>query len=49
MSGYGRLIKRNCYYEGQIKEGKANGSGNYEDELRTYSGEWKNDKRNGLG
>lgn len=31
MSGFGRLIKTNCYYEGQIKEGKANGSGNYED------------------
>ena len=49
MCGYGRLIKNNCVYEGHIKENKANGSGKYEDELRTYAGEWKNDKRNGFG
>lgn len=49
MSGEGRLIKKNCYYEGQIKEGRANGIGNYEDEFRTYEGEWKSDKRNGMG
>ena len=49
MCGYGRLIKNNCVYEGQIKENRANGNGRYEDEFRMYSGEWKNDKKNGFG
>jgi len=32
-----------------VKNGKANGAGNYEDFYRYYTGEWKNDKRNGTG
>jgi hypothetical protein len=31
MSGYGRLIKPNSYYEGDIRDGFAHGKGNYED------------------
>lgn len=49
MSGYGRLIKPNCYYEGDIKDGFAYGKGNYEDTEKTYSGEWRNDLRHGFG
>lgn len=29
MSGYGRLIKYNSYYEGDISNGLAHGKGNY--------------------
>jgi len=29
MSGYGRLIKPNSYYEGDIRDGFAHGKGNY--------------------
>lgn len=38
ISGFGRLIRNNCLYEGNIKAGRANGSGNYEDHYRYYSG-----------
>lgn len=38
ISGYGRLIKKYCYYEGEVQNGKAHGKGNYEDQYRTYAG-----------
>lgn len=49
MSGFGRLIRKNCFYEGEVNAGRACGKGNYEDQYRTYAGEWKDDKRNGMG
>ena len=49
MSGYGRLIKHNCFYEGEIVNGKANGTGSFEDKNRTYLGKWVDDKRHGQG
>jgi|JI10StandDraft_1071094.scaffolds.fasta_scaffold139395_1 hypothetical protein len=38
ICGFGRLIRNDCYYEGYVKNGRANGSGNYEDINRYYSG-----------
>jgi hypothetical protein len=38
MSGYGRLIKKDSFYEGDIKNGSAHGKGIFEDEFRTYNG-----------
>lgn len=49
MSGFGRLITVNFYYEGQILNGKAQGFGKYEDKAIYYEGLWKEDKRNGKG
>lgn len=49
ISGFGRLIRNDCLYEGHVKDGRANGSGNYEDMYQSYTGEWKNDRRCGVG
>jgi hypothetical protein len=29
ISGFGRLIRNDCYYEGYVREGRANGKGRY--------------------
>jgi hypothetical protein len=49
MSGYGRLVTQNSYYEGEIVNGLAHGIGTYENSTKVYSGEWRNDQRSGKG
>ena len=49
MSGYGRLVTQNSYYEGEISNGLAHGIGTYENITKVYSGEWRNDQRSGKG
>ncbi len=49
MYGYGRLIKPNSYYQGDVKDGFAHGKGYFQDFQKTYSGDWRNDQRHGLG
>ena len=39
--GYGRIITKSYFYEGQVLNSKAEGFGKYEDEFISYEGEWK--------
>lgn len=49
MWGFGRLITPNSCYEGEISNGMAHGYGTFENSFLVYSGEWRCDKRHGVG
>lgn len=49
MYSMGRIITKNYFYEGEVREGKANGRGRMVEADREYDGQWVNDLKQGQG